>query len=291
MELIDDILHENYNRYVERYNKADEWERERILGILVRNKSEFQERIRELSNEVQKEIEFLKIELQAIVSGALYTSPAEQENRKVEKKASLKLKNQIVKQVNNDVDKHFHIDQPDRVYNKISKAIFRLYEHEGIEDKISKPTNNVRNIISLGKTLQKVESQFRVYQAITSKITDNVFPSELPSYDNLPKSEKRYFQTSDGSPGCDPDEDVPQERVEGIVSYLLEQSSDKGTVQAKVNDQKRMFRVVHIKGSNRGNANVKQIVEYFEFKHPNLMNICGRQFNKRVKHAVPDDMK
>jgi hypothetical protein len=123
------------------------------------------------------------------------------------------------------------------------------------------------------------------------KIIEEYYPSELPIYSELSEEEKTKLRINGNQVGAPLREDVPQDKVEKIVSDLLEKHERDERVVLSNDGKKMMFQIVHEDGRYKGKANVNQIFKYFEHAHPNLLVISDRQFKERIKKAVPEGMK
>ena len=127
---------------------------------------------------------------------------------------------------------------------------------------------------------------------IIDEILNEYYPYKLKYYFQFTASEKKQIEryTAKGV-GAPMREDVPQDKIESVVSEILVDAKNGETVKATFKGETRSFSIIHRGGTRDGKANINQILKYFEAAHPELINLSTRQFKERIKLALPDKMK
>lgn len=281
-------MSEIYDQYVDYYNSAGKNINNHISVL-----SEFKN-IKELASERVQEIttllESLYEDLEEILEDKIENWNGNVRSFSESNQLLIELKGKILSTI-----KHLIQDLKDS-----SKEVDTEYV-EGLLQQFFKKVNQPNQLDSILFFLafsRGVKPNYRVannhfisLEKICNRIIENNFPSELKAYGNLSEDEKNDIKTQATKLGAPLREDVPQDKIENIIRSIFSNLKKGQVFKAKIKRKTRGYSIVHQGGNRDGQANINQIFKYFEAAHPDLINLTPRQFKKRIKKALPENMK
>lgn len=169
---------------------------------------------------------------------------------------------------------------------ELSDLIIKFFKIRGEADESERYVHKIYRLAWSKTEKHRARNHSMALRMAIDRIIEYNYPTELSYWGNLSEEDKKEHKKL----GAPLNDDVSQSEVESIVNQLLEKHEDGKVIESQYGEKKQYF-IIHENGKWGGRANINQIFKYFEDLYPELINISPRQFQERIKKALPEDMK
>jgi len=189
MNLVDrSIIQQKYDRYVEHYNKSNNLIA--TYAELLTIKEGLQQRLQELNEKIGLFIDDIEYYLEKICDS---TNSSEGKDIEEDLLASnhVRLVENIIEHIKWEVGHFLHISQPNDFVNQNYRQIEKVFNAYGQHGQEQKTRRALESITFYGEEYEQAYYHLSGIKAVTSKIIDRDYPTELKDYRDLQEQEKK----------------------------------------------------------------------------------------------------